>query len=196
MFTPKNEQGVVALFSQLAMQAGWTLVDIGCSYPDAVFEKDGEEWTVEFEFCSSNFIDHRHDHRECDVIICWKNDYPTCPMPVIELAQDDWHIHPIEKCNPLLKEIEYWKRRCSRAEHQLKTEIDRYTKKSEYTVIQTTTELIVENEDDKKERAIQLKNEGLTNIQIGQELNVHRNTVSAWLRQPVHTNGYHKAQEA
>lgn len=37
-----------------------------------------------------------------------------------------------------------------------------------------------------KQRARQLKSEGLTNAQIGIELDVHRNTVGAWMK---HTNG-------
>lgn len=36
--------------------------------------------------------------------------------------------------------------------------------------------------NDKRERALQLHSEGLTNAQIASELNVHRNTVGAWLR--------------
>ena len=54
----------------------------------------------------------------------------------------------------------------------------------------------VQDDASRKLRAAQLKSEGLTNAQIGQELNVHRNTVGAWLRQPVQVNGYHKTQEA
>ena len=54
---------------------------------------------------------------------------------------------------------------------------------------------IVQEPIDFKLRSAQLKSEGFTNAQISEMLGVHRNTVSAWLRQPVHTNGYHKAQE-
>ncbi len=48
----------------------------------------------------------------------------------------------------------------------------------------------VQDDASRKLRAAQLKSEGLTNAQIGQELNVHRNTISAWLRQPLYTNGF------
>lgn len=53
---------------------------------------------------------------------------------------------------------------------------------------------IVQDDIDPKQRAAQLKSEGFSNQQIGDMLNVHRNTVGAWLRQPVQVNGYHKAE--
>ncbi len=64
---------------------------------------------------------------------------------------------------------------------------------AEYMVVQTELP-IVQDGIDPKQRAAQLKSEGFSNQQIGDMLNVHRNTVGAWLRQPVQVNGYNKAE--
>ena len=40
---------------------------------------------AEFEFRAKNFQLHGHDPVGCDVVICWENDWPECPMEVIEL---------------------------------------------------------------------------------------------------------------
>lgn len=50
---------------------------------------------------------------------------------------------------------------------------------------------IVQDEIDPRARAAQLKSEGFTNAQISEMMGVHRNTISAYLRQPMHTNGNH-----
>ncbi len=71
---------------------------------------------------------------------------------------------------------------------------------AEYTIVQATNDIvqaelpIVQDDIDPKQRAAQLKSEGFSNQQIGDMLNVHRNTVGAWLRQPVQVNGYNKAE--
>lgn len=87
MFEPKNEQGVVALFCMIAGSNGWEVEEIQTEYPDARIKKDGTSWMVEFEYKSANFIQHGHDIRECDMIICWKHNYKNCPIPVIELSK-------------------------------------------------------------------------------------------------------------
>lgn len=51
-------------------------------------------------------------------------------------------------------------------------------------IVQPDTDAI-----DKRQRAHQLHSEGLSNTEIGKELDAHRNTVRAWLKG---TNGYHK----
>jgi hypothetical protein len=42
---------------------------------------------IEFEYRASTFVRHRHDSRECDMIVCWENDWPGCPIEVLELKQ-------------------------------------------------------------------------------------------------------------
>jgi len=41
---------------------------------------------VEYEFESKNFLLHHHAISECDVIVCWRHNWPGCPLEVIELS--------------------------------------------------------------------------------------------------------------
>lgn len=118
MFNPTNEQGTILVFSLNAETAGWRIIDIRSAFPDAILEHRGEIWKVEFEHKASNFITHRHDIRECDLIICWDNDYPDCPLPIIELQNEGWvNSNPV-KSEQWRKEVEYWKQRALLAERQ------------------------------------------------------------------------------
>jgi len=122
MFIPQNEQGVIVLFSTLAEKAGWEFVEISdLTFPDAKIRKNGEVWAVEFEFVASNFLNHGHDHRFCDMIICWQNDYLPCPLPIIALNDSEALHREYVKLDPKEKEIEYWKRLALRAENKVKT---------------------------------------------------------------------------
>lgn len=119
MFEPTNEQGVVALFCSQLQSSGWEIIAIGVPFPDAVMRKNGEEWRVEFEFKARNFIQHAHDFRECDLIICWQNDFPECPLPVLELSKPNWINIQIQKGNPMMAQVEYWRIRALAAESKL-----------------------------------------------------------------------------
>ncbi len=43
---------------------------------------------IEFEYESRNFYKHRHSHKGCDVIVCWRHNWKECPrdLEVIELC--------------------------------------------------------------------------------------------------------------
>ena len=41
---------------------------------------------IELEFESKNFLLHGHDPRECDLIVCWSHNWPSCPLEVLELG--------------------------------------------------------------------------------------------------------------
>jgi hypothetical protein len=49
-----------------------------------------EDVLVEFEFESRNFKEHRHDPAGCDVMVCWRHNWPDCPewLEVIELCNE------------------------------------------------------------------------------------------------------------
>jgi len=34
---------------------------------------------------SRNFLQHLHDPKECDLILCWENNWADCPVEVIAL---------------------------------------------------------------------------------------------------------------
>ncbi len=144
-FVPVNEQGVIVLFAAQAQAAGWQFVSIGASYPDAVLCKDGEEWHVEFEFRASNFLEHKHDHRECDLIVCWDNDYPDNPLPTITLSDPSWAAVAPSRANPADVTIEYWKRRALRAEGQYKL--------ARSTIMSPTLKFPAQQQENKENRA-------------------------------------------
>jgi hypothetical protein len=94
-FPPSNEQGVVYLFGMVSREIGFEVEAIRSkSYPDCVARRRLEvrpgygKWRkvmIEFEYRSSKFRLHNHDPTECDIIVCWENDWPSCPIEVIEL---------------------------------------------------------------------------------------------------------------
>ncbi len=117
-FTPSNEMGVIALFWTRASEAGWEPVSLGTAYPDAVLRKEDQVWRVEFEFRSHNFSDHEHDVRECDLIICWEDNWRQCPLPVLELRNPQWAQTVLQRVDPKDLQTAYWKMRAYRAERR------------------------------------------------------------------------------
>jgi hypothetical protein len=91
---PVNEGGVMFAFGAVARRLGFAVRQIRRTFPDceAVREIARGQWQpvwIEFEFESRNFKLHRHDHRKCDVIVCWAHNWPECPknIEVIELSK-------------------------------------------------------------------------------------------------------------
>ncbi len=91
-FAPVNEMGVVFLFGAMAEKLGFIVTWVGTQYPDieAFREVSPGRWQrvrVEVEFLSRNFLLHFHDPKECDLIVCWENNWPEAPMEVISLKE-------------------------------------------------------------------------------------------------------------
>ncbi len=89
---PTNEQGVLFLFGAMAEKLGFAMLRVGTAFPDCqVFRVvDGDRLElidVEIEFESRNFLKHMHDVTKCRLIVCWRHNWPECPLPVIELRQ-------------------------------------------------------------------------------------------------------------
>jgi len=79
MYKPINEQGVVYLFGLVAEDLNIRVESIQQGYPDctAIRYLGKGRWgriNIEFEYNSSNFIQHGHDPKNCDVIVCWNDD--------------------------------------------------------------------------------------------------------------------------
>lgn len=143
MFEPTNEQGVVSLFMLGAKDAGWDIVEIGTSFPDAILRKDGVQWRVEFEYKSGNFLQHRHDPRECDIIVCWINDYPDSPIPVLSIKSSDWKSESPQKVDPRDVEIVYWRNQCKKFEaeiERLRSRIDTIITPEEKAILEVSRE--------------------------------------------------------
>jgi hypothetical protein len=92
---PINEQGVVYLFGMVSRELGFYVEAIQQGFPDCegkyLHDRKKNLWAkarIEFEFRASNFREHGHDPTQCDFIVCWINDWPECPITVIELGRE------------------------------------------------------------------------------------------------------------
>jgi hypothetical protein len=92
---PINEQGVVYLFGMVSRELGFSVESLQQGFPDCegkyLHDKNRRLWAkarIEFEFKATNFREHNHDVNGCDVIVCWENDWPDCPLRVVELKSE------------------------------------------------------------------------------------------------------------
>ena len=89
---PVNESGVVFLFGMVARELGYLVEAVQAGYPDCEGKRQigPGKWQrvrIEFEYMSRNFRDHGHPPDGCDVIVCWRHNWPECPehLEVVEL---------------------------------------------------------------------------------------------------------------
>lgn len=92
-YEPINEAGVIYLFGMVARELGFVVESIATGYPDCDAKRRTsrglyEAVRIEFEFKASNFATHRHDPAGCDLIVCWEDDWPNCPVDVLELKDE------------------------------------------------------------------------------------------------------------
>jgi len=90
LLAPMNEQGVIFLFGAVARKLGFAVIRIQAGYPDCEAFREVEpgrwQWVrIEFEYESRNFLAHGHAPEKCDLIVCWINNWPECPLEVLEL---------------------------------------------------------------------------------------------------------------
>jgi len=88
---PVNEQGVVFLFGMVAKELGYMVEAIQIGFPDCEAKRqvEGGRWQrvrIEFEFESRNY-DHPIDG--CDVVVCWRHNWPDCPLHIEVIALQD-----------------------------------------------------------------------------------------------------------
>lgn len=92
VYEPINEQGVILLFAALCHDLGFMIEAIRSAFPDALLRRRNAKGTwnscrAEFEFRSSSFRAHKHDPKQCDLIICWEHDWQECPKEVVSLKE-------------------------------------------------------------------------------------------------------------
>jgi len=92
VYEPVNEQGVILLFAALCFDLGFRIEGIRSKFPDIILKRKNSHGTfspclAEFEFLANNYKIHNHPLRGCDLIICWRNDWPNCPIEVLELQE-------------------------------------------------------------------------------------------------------------
>lgn len=135
MFEPNNEMGVVVYFAQIANQTNYDIVSIQAAFPDAVIRDvtSGKEYRVEFEYWASNFIAHRHDVRNCDLIICWVNDLDEqFPLTIWELSSMPMNSFSVQDVAEDQKEIAYL-----RSENKyLRRQINKQRSETDYEIVQ------------------------------------------------------------
>jgi hypothetical protein len=89
---PINENGVLYLFGTVSERLGFVVTLIQGAFPDCYAMRlvDVDRWQpvrIEFEYESRNFLKHLHDPSQCDIIVCWKHNWPECPLEVVELSK-------------------------------------------------------------------------------------------------------------
>jgi hypothetical protein len=93
---PVNEQGVVFVFGMVARELGFLVDAVQTGYPDCSAKEriKGGYYVpvnIEFEFKSRNF---NHDPKGCDLVVCWEDDWPDCPVRVLELKSEIRKLDP------------------------------------------------------------------------------------------------------
>lgn len=88
---PVNEDGVIFLFGMVARELGYLVEAVQAGFPDCEAKRqiDVGKWQrvrIEFEFESRNFRDHGHPPDGCDLIVCWRHNWPECP-PILEVIE-------------------------------------------------------------------------------------------------------------
>ena len=85
-----NKLGRVPTLTELKTMTPVTLLQ--SEFPDceALRQVMRDKWQrlrIEFEYESLNFLKHGHDVKGCDMIVCWKHNWPECPLEVLELSK-------------------------------------------------------------------------------------------------------------
>jgi hypothetical protein len=77
----------------VAKELGYVVEAVQTGFPDCEAKRQiaPDRWQqvrIEFEFESRNFRDHGHPFTGCDVIVCWRHNWPDCPpqMEIVELS--------------------------------------------------------------------------------------------------------------
>jgi hypothetical protein len=92
MHIPTNEAGVLFLFAAMALEMGYVATVVRRGFPDCealreIAPNRLQRVQIEFEYLSRNFLRHRHRVDKCDIIVCWINNWPECPLEVVELSK-------------------------------------------------------------------------------------------------------------
>jgi hypothetical protein len=113
-FAPSYEYEVVMLFSMILpyLKPPMCIKEASDKFPDCTVirqDVDGpKEMRCEIE---KNASDFDHDIKQCDILVCWENDWDNCPMEIIELKREirklpfpivlkpDDYLHPSTKGN-------------------------------------------------------------------------------------------------
>ena len=90
---PENEVDVRERFRALCEIYGlYEVVQSQEAFPDLLLKRGEVLYRAEVELLSKSFQGHQHDINGCDLIICWRHNWPWCPLPVLQIAPL-WYQH-------------------------------------------------------------------------------------------------------
>lgn len=80
---------MVYIFALVAEKLGFAVTSVQNPFPYCQATWDGKRARIEFEYRSRNFTEHEHDARKCDLVVCWRHDWPGMPsgLAVLELRK-------------------------------------------------------------------------------------------------------------
>lgn len=87
LYEPENEYETIALFCLLAGELGFSIKRIRSDFPDALLIHDGREIEAEFEYLSSNYLQHCHPTDFRGLCICWRRDIDLEDIQIICLEE-------------------------------------------------------------------------------------------------------------
>lgn len=93
LYPPSNEQEVVGLFFNLLpeLDLSISIEKVRTAFPDCLAwrqtESGPQELKIEFELFSQNFKEHGHQEDKCDIIVCWEDNWQSCPLEVLALKE-------------------------------------------------------------------------------------------------------------
>ena len=90
IYAPINEAGVAVLFGAVARDLRFRIARVQNGFPDCeamrvVAPGRLQRKLIEFEYESRNFRLHQHLAARCNMIVCWRHNWPECPLEVLEL---------------------------------------------------------------------------------------------------------------
>lgn len=83
---PTKEEEVKRIFYKIEDTLGFQDVKGFASFPDASAFYKEREINIEFEYRSANFKKHRHEEKDCDLIVCWEDNDCSLKIRVLELS--------------------------------------------------------------------------------------------------------------
>lgn len=73
-------------------------------FPDFLLKNLSNELIrAEVEKKASDFKSHRHNIHGCDLIICWRNDWASCPIPILAISAEWFNYEQLKKVTPFLR---------------------------------------------------------------------------------------------
>jgi len=72
--TPTTESKVREIFNTFHYMFGFKILKCEERFPDYLLFRNGKEIKAEAELYASNFLQHHHNPKGCDMIVCWENN--------------------------------------------------------------------------------------------------------------------------